>query len=178
MHYITGSDEVHNHRYGAARESFEHYTGAIVAKSRKQEHIGRSHPAKNLCLADPAAEGNSLLDSKRSCELLDPISFRPVTDHGEVSQIAPQKGSGPAQSKITSLPGNQAANKQQLKFTVALGPPRIIQTGGAADAGLRDKKQLIAVFGKFGIRLGRSGYDGRRVAIRGPGKRKKPVQIA
>src|SRR5580704_4325788 len=117
MHGVTGTAEVHNHRYGAARESFEHYTSAIVAKSREQEHIGRSHPAKNLCLADPAAEGNSLLDAKGSCELLDPILFRPISDHGEVSQIAPQKGSGPAQRQITSLAGHQAANKKQLEFT-------------------------------------------------------------
>ena len=47
----------------------------------------------------------------------------------------------------------------------------------SADAGLRDKKQLVAICGKLGIGLGRSGNDRSRVAISGAGKRQKPIRF-
>src|SRR6266446_5756313 len=140
MNDVSWAAEVHHHRHGAAGESLENHARPVVAKSWEHEHISRPHAAEDFCLADPAAEGNSLLDSKRSGDLLDPSSLRSVTDHGEVSQIVPQKGSGPPQSKITGLPVNQASNKYQLKLSAALGPPRVAGAEGAPDAGLRDKK--------------------------------------
>ena len=128
-------------------------------------------------MADPAAEGYSVLDSEGSSELLKALPFRAVTDHGEPGQTASQKWSSPAQSKIASLQRNQAANENQLEFGAGLRPARIVGAHGAVYAGLRDKKQFVAIFGKLGTDLRRSGYDCCRVAISGPGKRHKPVQI-
>ena len=71
-------------------------------------------------MAEPAAEGNSLLDPKRSHELLEVVPLRAIADHGKVGQIVSQEGSSRAQSKITSLTGIQAANENQLKFGVGL----------------------------------------------------------
>ena len=128
-------------------------------------------------MAEPAAEGNSLLDSKGSRELLEAVPLRAITDHGKPGQIASQKGSSRAQSKITSLPGNQPPNENQFKFGAGLRTARVVGTQGETDAGLRDKKQFVAIFGKLGIRLGRSGYYRCRVAIGGPSKRQISIQI-
>ena len=137
---VTGAAEIHDDRYSAGRESLEYYTRAVVAQSRKHEDIGRSHATEGFCLADPATEGNSLLDSKRSCEILDPIPVRSVPDHSEVSQTVPQEGSGRAQGKITRLAGNQAADEDQLQFAARLRTARVGDTQGLIDPGLRDKK--------------------------------------
>ena len=145
MNDISGSAEVDDHRYGAAGESFEDHARTVVAKGWKHEHISRSQAPEDFRMAEPAAEGNSLLDSKRSCELLETLPLRAVTDHGEAGQIVSQKGSSPAQSKIASLPGNQAANEDQLKFGAGLRTTRVVGTHGAIDAGLRDKKQFVAI---------------------------------
>ena len=91
-------------------------------------------------MADPAAEGNSLLDSKGSRKLLKAIPLRAIADHGKAGQIASQKGSSRAQGKITSFTGNQAANENQLEFGAGLRTARVSDTHGTADAGLRDKK--------------------------------------
>jgi hypothetical protein len=80
---IAGPAEIHDHRYGARRESFEHYARTVVTKGWKNEHVRGSHAAESLSMAEPAAEGNSLLDSKGSCELLKAGPFRAITDHGE-----------------------------------------------------------------------------------------------
>jgi hypothetical protein len=128
-------------------------------------------------MAKPTTEGNSLLDPKGSRKPLKAIPFRAIADHGKAGQIATQKGSSPAQGKITSLPGNQAANKNQLKFGAGLRATRVCDTPGTIDAWLRDKKQLVAIHGKLGIRLRRRCYDRCRVAVGGAGKRQKPVEV-
>src|SRR5208337_478738 len=85
--------------------------------------------------------------------------------------------SSSAQSKITSLPRDQAANKDQLKFGAWLVTAQGAETDGGVDSVLRDKEQLAAISGKFRICLGRRCYDRRRVAIGRPGEGQKPVQI-
>ena len=71
-------------------------------------------------MAEPATERNSLLDPKGSHELLKAVPLRAIADHGKAGQVASQQGSSRAQSEITSLPGNQAANEDQLKFGARL----------------------------------------------------------
>ena len=142
MNDIPGSAEVRDNRYGASGERFENYARTIVAKGWKHEHISRSEVLEDFRMAEPAAERNSLLDSKGSCQLLEAVPLRAIADHSKAGQITSQKGSSCAQSKITSLPGNQAANENQLKFGVGLRTARVTETKGASDAGLRDKKQL------------------------------------
>ena len=83
-------------------------------------------------MAEPAAERNSLLDSKGSRKLLEAAPLRAIADHGKAGQIASQKGSSRAQSKITSLPGNQAADENQLKFGAGLRTARVTGTQGAS----------------------------------------------
>ena len=96
-------------------------------------------------MADPAAEGNSLLDPKGSRKLLETVPLRAIADHGEAGQIASQKGSRRAQSQIASLAGNQAPDENQLKFRAGLRTARVTETQGASDARLRDKKQFVAI---------------------------------
>ena len=173
-----GPPKVDDHRYGSAGESFEDHPRTVVAQRWKHEHISRSQAAEDFRMADPAAERNSLLDSKRPHELLEPFPLRAVTDHGEPGHIASQKWSSPAQSKIASLPGNQAANKNQLKFGVGFRPAGIVGTHGAVYAGLRDKKQLCRAYAANSEHICDEASDDRcRIAISGPGKRHEPVQI-
>src|ERR1700732_3918526 len=136
MDGITGPAEVHDHRYRAGRKSFGDHAWTVVAKGWKHKHVSRSEAAEDFRMADPPAERNSLLDPKGSCELLEAVPFRTVTDHGEAGQVASQKWSSRAQGEITSLPGNQAANENQLKFGAGLRPARVVATDGATDAGL------------------------------------------
>ncbi len=125
---IPGSAEVHDYRYCADRERLKDHTSAEVPNRWKYEHIGRSQTAEDFGMAQPAAESNSLFDSKGFRELFKRLSFRPVADHGKAGSIAPQKRSSRAQSKITSLSGNQAANKDQLKLSAGLRTARVTGT--------------------------------------------------
>src|SRR5439155_6300127 len=127
-------------------------------------------------MAEPATEQNSLLDPKRPGQLLEAAPLWAIADHGKAGQIASQKGSRRAQSKITSLSGNQAANENQLEFGPRLRTTRIAVTERASDARLRDKKQFVAILGKLGIRLGRSNDDRRRVTIGGASERQISIQ--
>src|SRR5882757_2934885 len=47
-------------------------------------------------------------------QLLKVVSLRPIAEHRKAGQIASQKGRSRAQSKVTSLPGHQAAHKNQF----------------------------------------------------------------
>src|SRR5437870_7393239 len=111
MNNISGPAEVRDHRDGASAEGFENYACTIVAKRWKHEHISRSEVLEDFRMTEPPAEENSLLDPKGSHKLLKAVPLRSVTDHRKAGQIAAQKGSRRAQSKITSLPGNQAADE-------------------------------------------------------------------
>src|SRR5437016_3262943 len=152
MNDISGAAEVRDHRYGASAEGFENYASTIVAKRRKHEHISRSEVLEDFLMTQPAAEENGLLNPKRPCQLPEAVPLRAITDHGKAGQIASQKGRSCAESKITSLAGNQAANENQLKFSPRLRTTRITVTQRASDARLRDEKQFVAIFGKLGIR--------------------------
>jgi len=118
MNYISGPAEVRDHRYDTSRESFKNYACTVVTKGWKQKDISRPQEPEDFRMAEPAGEGNTLLDTKGSCKFLEAAALRAITDHSKASQIASQKGSSCAQSKITSLQGNQAANENQLKFDV------------------------------------------------------------
>src|SRR5262249_55298413 len=176
MNDISGAAEVRDHGYTSGAEGFENYACTIIAKRWKHEQISRSEAFEDFRMAEPAAERNILLDPKRSCKLLEAVSLRTITDHGEAGQVTAQKGSCRAQSKITSFPGNQAANEDQLKFGPRPWTTRIAVTQRTSDARLRDKKQFVAVLGELGIRLGRSGYDGCRVTIGGASERQVSIQ--
>src|SRR5207302_8397855 len=177
MNDISGAAEVHDHRYGASAERFENYACTIVAKRWKHEHISRSEVLEDFRMTEPPAEENSLLDPKGSHKLLKAVPLRSVTDHRKAGQIAAQKGSRRAQSKITSLPGNQAADENQLKFGAGFRTARVTETQAASNARLRDKKQFVAILGKLGIRLGRRGYDRCRVTIGRASERQISIQI-
>src|SRR5262249_38750342 len=178
MNDISGAAEVRDYRYTSSAEGFENYACTIIAKRWKHEQISRSEALENFGMAEPAAERNSLLDPKGSCKLLETVSLRAIADHGKAGQVASQKRSRSAQTKITSFPGNQPANEEQLKFGPRLRTTRIAVTQRTSDARLRDKEQFVAVLGKLGIRLGRSGYDGCRVTIGGASERQVSIEIS
>jgi hypothetical protein len=171
MNDVSGAAEVRDNRYGTSAESFENYACTIVTKRWKYKDIGRSQVSEDFRMAEPAIEGSILLDTEGSRKLLEAVPLRAIADHCKAGQITSQKGSRRAQSKITSLPGNQPANENQLKFGAVLRTALVNGTLGETDAGLGDKKQFVAICGKLGIRLGRSGYYRCRVAIGGASKR-------
>jgi hypothetical protein len=171
MDDITGAAEVGNYWYGAARKSFKDYPCAVVTNGWKHHHVSSSQALQDFPMAEPAAEKNSLFDPKRSREPLKVASLRSVTHHSKAGQIVPQEGSSPSQSKVAGLPGDQAANENQLQFGAGLRTELLTGTKGIIDAGLWDKKQFFAIRGKLGIRLRRRGYDRCGVAIGRPGKR-------
>src|SRR5687767_9558939 len=115
MNDISGAAEVCDHGHSTTGERFEYDACAIVAKRRKHEHISRSEALEGFRMTEPAAELNGVLNPKRLRQLLEAVPLWTITDHREAGQIAPQKGSRRAQSQITRLPGNQAADEDQLK---------------------------------------------------------------
>src|SRR6266576_1111074 len=159
MNDISGAAEVRDKWYSASGEGFENYARTIVAKRWKHEHISRSEVLEDFRMTEPAAEENSLFNPKRPRQLLEAVPLWPITHHRKAGQVAAQKGSRRAQSKITSLSGNQPTNENQLKFGVGPRTARVIRTQAASDTRLRNKKQFTAICGELGIRWGRSGYE-------------------
>src|SRR5215472_4002173 len=177
MNDISWAAEVHDHGHGAACESFEDYGCTIVANRWKHEHISRSHARQDFGTADRTTKVDSLLDLEGFNQFLKAVSQRSITDDCETGHTASQQWSGCAQCEITSLPRNQAANKNQFQFGTGLRTARVTETVGTTYAGFRDEKQFVAKRGKLGIGLGGSGYNRGCVAIRGPSKRQEPVEI-
>jgi hypothetical protein len=64
MNDISGAAEVRDDRHSASGEGFENYACTIVAKRWKNEHISRSKVFEDFRMAEPAAEENSLFNSK------------------------------------------------------------------------------------------------------------------
>src|SRR4029453_13784272 len=133
MNDIPGATEVRDHRYSASAKGFEHYACPIAAKRWKHEHISRSELLEDLRMTEPAAEENSLLNPKRPRQLLEAVPVPAITNHGKAGQIAAQKWSRRAQSKITSFSGNQATNEDQLKLGPRVRTTRITVTQRASD---------------------------------------------
>ena len=131
MNDISGPAEVRDHGYGATRESFKDHACAKVANGWKHHYVGGSQAPEDFRMANPATEGDGLLDPKGSYELLKAVPLRAVADHGKAGQIVSQKRGSPPQSKITSLPGDQAPNENQLKFAAGLRTARVPGTEGA-----------------------------------------------
>jgi hypothetical protein len=111
---VSGPTEVRDHRYSTGGESFENYACTVVANGWKHQHISRSQVPQDFRVAEPATKENSLLDPKGSRKLLKAVPLRAIANNGKAGQIASQEGSRRAQSKITSLPRNQAANENQI----------------------------------------------------------------
>src|SRR4029453_19492078 len=88
MNDISRAAEVRDHRYTSGAEGFENYACTIVAKRWKHEQISRSEALEDFLMAEPAAEGNSLLDPKGSCKLLEAVSLGAVADHRKPGQVA------------------------------------------------------------------------------------------
>ena len=106
MNDISRPAEVRNNGYGTSGERFENYACTIVAKRWKHQRISSSKVLEDVRMTEPAAEEDSLLDTKRPRQLLEAVPLWTITDHRKAGQTAAQKGSRRAQSKITSLPGN------------------------------------------------------------------------
>src|SRR5579872_1998606 len=126
-------------------------------------------------MANPTTEGNGLLDTKRSCQLFQAASFRTISERGEVSLTSAQQGRSRPQRQIASLARYQPADEDQLKLGTRLRKTRIFRTQRPTDAGLGNKKELVAMPNKLGIGLGRSGYDRCCVTVGGSSKRQDSV---
>ena len=91
-------------------------------------------------MANPATEGNSLLNPKRSRKLLKAVPLWTTAEHGKAGKIASQEGSSRAQREIASFAGDQPADEDQLKLVAGFRTARVFGTQGTTDAWLRDKK--------------------------------------
>src|SRR6266568_3674288 len=151
MDDISRAAEVCDHRDGATRERFEDYACAVVANGGKHHNVSRLHSPEDFRMVNPPTKGNSVLDFKRSCELLEALPLRAIADHGQASQIGSQKGSSPPQSNITGFYRDQPTDENQLKFGAGLGAARITRAQGATDAGLGNEKQLVGIHGKLRV---------------------------
>src|ERR1035437_8329044 len=175
MNDVPRSAPVQDHRDGAARESFKNHSPSALTNGRKYHHIRRSQVTEDFSMATPAAERDSLFDSKGCCEFLKAASLRSVTEDGKVGQIVSQNRCRSTQSDVAGFSANQSANENQLEFGVGLRTTRVSGTHRASDTILGNKKQLVLMRRKLGAHVRRSGNDRRRVAIGGSGKRHKPV---
>ncbi len=129
-------------------------------------------------MAESSKEGHCFLDSQRSRKLFEALSFRPIARNRKVCYTTSQKGSGCAQSEITSLVGNKAPDEDKFKFSVAPGRTQSVRAQGRADTVLRNKEELVAIVRKLRICLRRAGYDSRRSTKGGLGKRKIAVKAS
>src|SRR5215472_72651 len=111
MNNVSGSAEVHDHRYGAGREGLKDHGGAVVTNRRKHQHVRLPQSLLGFIVAEPSTERYRRVDSKRSREPLEAVSLGAVADYCKAGQIAPQKGGGCAQCEITSLYGDQPTDK-------------------------------------------------------------------
>jgi hypothetical protein len=64
MNDIARPAEVGDYGDGASGESFENHAGTVVAEGWKHKDISRSHAREDFCMAEPAAEDNSIFDPK------------------------------------------------------------------------------------------------------------------
>src|SRR5271170_244360 len=128
-------------------------------------------------MAEPTAEGNSLLDPKGSHKLLEAVPLRAIAYHGKAGQIISQEGSSRAQSEVTCLSRDQDTDENQLKLGAGLRTARVVGTQGTAHAVLRHKEKFVAVCRKLGVGLGRVGYDACGVAKGGASERQISIQI-
>lgn len=76
-------------------------------------------------MAEPAAEGNFLLDSQGFHKLLKAGPLRAIANEGKLSQTLSEKRRGRAETEVASLSRNQAANENQLKFGARFGTARV-----------------------------------------------------
>jgi hypothetical protein len=104
-------------------------------------------------MANPTTEGNILLDPQGSRKLLKTNPLRTISEHGEASQPASQKGSSGTQRKITSLCRESVPRRKSTQVWRRSGP-RGQPKQREGDAVLRDKEQFVAIRGKLGIGLG------------------------
>ncbi len=114
-HDIAGPAEVSDHRYGTTREGFENYACAVVANRWKHHHIRGPQSLKDLVMADPPAEADSLVYLQGSRELFKPVPFRTISEDGESRQIVSQKRSGCAQCEIASLCSESARRRRSAQ---------------------------------------------------------------
>jgi len=151
---ISGPPKSANHRIQCQLPSASKTTPApFVANRWKHEHMGRSEMLEDFPVTEPAAKKTALSIPRISLAARGG-SARTIADDGKIGQTARNREQ-PAQSKITSLPRNQAANENQLQFgpdsEVAASQP---DTQRASNAGLRDKKQFAAICDKLRVCLG------------------------
>jgi hypothetical protein len=127
MNNITGAAEVHDYRDGATGETFEDCSCAVVSNGRKHPDVSGSQAFKDFRLADPTAESNILLDSKRSGDLLNPTLLGSVANDGEPGYVVSQKRSRGAHCEITSFARDQAANEDEFELRAGICTARVTQ---------------------------------------------------
>ena len=117
MNDISGTAEVRDDWYGANAESFENHACTIVAKRWKHEDISRSQVLEAFRMTEPAAERQQPSQSQATWSICS-RRFRSGPSPTTVKRAKSLRKRGAAARKARSqaLPGNQAANENQLKF--------------------------------------------------------------
>ncbi len=113
---VSRTAEVSHHGYGTRCKSLKYHTCTIITKSWKDKHICGAHPLQHVRVVKPATEGNSLLDSQGDRQLFQAGSLRTVAYYRKSCRVASQYWRRSTQCQITSLSGDQSADKEQFKL--------------------------------------------------------------
>ena len=127
-------------------------------------------------MVEPAAEGNRLVNSKRSCELFEMVPFGTM-NHREARQVVPQEGSSSPQSNIARLPGGPSHQRKLARVWRLVLACVSRRNRRSEQCQVPGQKQFVAIRRKLGKRLRRCGYDGCCMSVCGSSKRQVTVNV-
>ena len=177
MNDISGPAEVHDHRYGATARASKTTPAPMSRRDGNTiTSADRNRLRTSAWLTQPQKEtAFSIPRDLASCSRRFRSGPSPITV--KRAKSLRKRGAAARKPRSQALRGTKPADENQLKFGAGLRTARVTGTQRATDAGLRDKKQFVAIRSKLGIGLGRGGYDRCRVTIGRPSKRQKSIQI-
>jgi len=177
MNNISGSAEVHDHRYRAHRQGLEDHSAPKLVNRWKDQQVSRSQALHGFTMAQPPTKRDSFVDSKGSREFLKVAPLGAIANDGETCPARLQKRSGRPQGEVTSLVRDEATDEDQFKLVAARRAVQSTLIKGRADAVLPwNKEELLAIGCKLGVGLGGTCDDGRCIAIGRPSERQESVK--
>ena len=133
--------------------------------------------AEDFRMADPAAEGNSLLDPKRSRELLEAFRSGPSPTTVNRAKSLRKSGAAPRKARSQAFRGTRPPTKISSSLAPGSGLRESSEHTERPMPGSGTKNSLSRYAANSEYVWDEASYDRRRMAIGGPGKRQKSVQI-
>src|SRR5262245_50542331 len=106
-------------------------------------------------MGQPPSEGYSTFKPKGFCKMLQPLSLRAVTDHGEVRCTGSQKLRRTPQGQIARLERDEASHKNQLELPITrgAGSRSFLEEGGLDPNLCRNEKKLLPMHSELRVRV-------------------------